>query len=225
MRAGLLVLLAGCGGDEPVAAPHAEVVVTRPEAPASEPVKCPPAVIPEGAERKDGLVDLDRDGSVDHVFSFRDDDGWYLVVDVDGKGAVGAGPDPTLTTLVPAGGADVGGPGRDVEVFAVVGDDGETPLLGAWVRQGCALVRLTRDGAPATFPLGTVPGATRSLACSHRGLEVRERTPAADGEHVRSTSLELVGTELRVLAETDDVVTGDRRRPERCGTVHVPEAR
>jgi hypothetical protein len=219
-------LIAGCGAGEPTGGgPHVEVTTTKPPPPAEPaPVSCPAVAIPEGADVREGLVDLDRDVHPDRMVAWRADDGWHVVVDVKGKGALVADPDPALDDVRPAGAADVGGT-RELEVFARVGEADGTPLLGAWTRQGCSLVRLTRDGAPATFPLGATLQLESALGCSSKGVELTSREPVEGGARVRTTVLRLDGTTLQEVATSDDVLDGDRaRRRPRCGSVRLPEA-
>ena len=80
------------------------------------------------------------------------------------------------------------------------GEADGTPLLGAWTRQGCSLVRLTRDGAPATFPLGATLQLESALGCSSKGVELTSREPVEGGARVRTTVLRLDGTTLQEVA-------------------------
>ena len=174
----LLLLGSACGGgDDEDAVPRASTTTTDagPTSTTSSggttsatEVTCRPAPLPDDAsDVEDGSGDVDGDGQVDELRSYRTADGWHLQVELTS----GGGADLATGTVDTGGfgligGADVDGDGAD-EVWALTGAGASAVIVGLARLDGCSLTRVALErGDVAEFPVGGSVGTTGGLDCT-----------------------------------------------------------
>jgi hypothetical protein len=126
--------------------------------------------------------DFDGDAGVDRLLTYRVTAGgpWRVRADL----ARGGGAEAELPATE-EGVKAVGGYRLDVgpaeAAFAVVGRGPDGVNLGLFVLRGCRLERVTLEGVPAAFPVGSAAATRNGLACQAPGLVAYQATSTGGG--------------------------------------------
>lgn len=169
----LALVAAGCGDDDetsPTTTDGATTTTTStteaPTTTTSEPL-CEEVEVPAAAtDVIDATGDVDGDGHLDALHSYRLGDEWHLhTMLTAGGGADGlirTSPDSAVAVL---GGADVDGDGAD-EALARTGSGASAVIVGLFRLSDCALTQVTLPGGdPAEFAVGGSVGSAAGLEC------------------------------------------------------------
>ncbi|MGH9086467.1 MAG: hypothetical protein ACRDYW_13545 [Acidimicrobiales bacterium] len=234
----LLLLGAACGDDDGDAVRRASTTTTDagPTSTTSADgttstteITCQPARLPDDAsDLEEGAGDVDGDGRVDELRSYRTADGWHVQVELASGG--GADLSAGLTDaggFGVIGGADVDGDGAD-EVWARTGAGASAVIVGLARLDGCSLTRVALEsGEAADFPAGGSVGTAAGLECAATDPSAHVTTYTASNTGDTTYTVEVVehrldGNVLREVARrTETTEVGDdlfaRATAFRCG--------
>ena len=233
----LLLLGTACGDDDDGAVPRASTTTTdagptsttAAETTSTTEVTCQPARLPDDAsDVEEGVGDVDGDGEVDELRSYRTADGWHVQVELTSGGGA-----DLSTGLIDTGGfgviggADVDGDGAD-EVWARTGAGASAVVVGLARLDGCSLTRVAlENGDAADFPAGGSVGTAAGLDCAATDPSAHLTTYTAS--HTGDSTYEVVVVEHRldgnvlreVTRRTETTEVGDdlfaRATSFRCG--------
>lgn len=192
MRISLLIALvlavSSCGGSDGVATTTGGTATTTSPttiAPSSTSTvaECDAGERPETSDIAWVLADPDGNGVEDRLVGYAAD-GWaHLRVEFEGGGSIDVAVEEFSGRLAtePIGGHDLDGDG-DEELFSTVGWGAYTFVVGVWIVDGCDLVRVTLDDAPASFPVGASVANVSGLRCPDVGGLEEITASSPDGE-------------------------------------------